>query len=41
VRGPWIFDAGVTCEGGVIFENRGIETARAPAGVYRDTTVFG
>jgi len=41
VRGPWIFDAGVTCEGGVIFENRGIETARAPAGVYRDTTVVG
>jgi len=41
VRGPWTFDAGVTCEGTVIFENSGTETARVPAGVYRDTKVIG
>ena len=39
VTGPWKFESGIDCVGKVSFENPSSQTARAQAGLYRDTSV--
>lgn len=39
VRGPWVFESGVLCEGSVAFVNESQVTAVARPGVWRDAVV--
>lgn len=39
VSGPWVFDAGVVCQGEAVFCNESGQPALAEAGSYRDATV--
>ncbi|MCX8155894.1 MAG: UTP--glucose-1-phosphate uridylyltransferase [Verrucomicrobiae bacterium] len=39
VIGPWLFSAGVVCEGRVVFANSTDVRQRVPPGRYRDTTI--